>query len=231
MYVSGFSSPTRCSSIRTSANWPENLLRHEPPCRARQLVDDHVADVVAVARVLATRVAETDDQQVERRGAFAPAPREAQGSALVGGGFAGGFLAALGCSLALGRGLLALGRGLSSPSAPSPSSSTRVGCVTLASTVSSGSSRNVTPAGASISARRSDSPICSAETSISMCCGTSSGSASTLTSFTTCESTPPSLVPAASPTSVTTTAVWIGWSRRTSWRSMCVIVPRTLSRW
>ena len=33
---------------------------------ARELVDDQPADVVAVARVLAARVAEADDEQVER---------------------------------------------------------------------------------------------------------------------------------------------------------------------
>ena len=44
---------------------------------ARELFDDHPADVVAVARVLASRIAETDDEQVERRGPFAPAPRQA----------------------------------------------------------------------------------------------------------------------------------------------------------
>ena len=47
---------------------------------ARELLDDHEADVVAVARVLAARVAEPDDEQVERRGAFAPSPGQAHGS-------------------------------------------------------------------------------------------------------------------------------------------------------
>src|SRR5207237_8030075 len=40
------------------------------PCAAvpaRELVDDEIADVVAVARVLAARVPEPDDEQVERR--------------------------------------------------------------------------------------------------------------------------------------------------------------------
>ena len=64
-----------------------------------------------------------------------------------------------------------------------------------------------------------------------MCCGTSSGSASTLTSFVDLREHAALLDAGGSPMSVTTTAVWIGWSRRTSWRSMCVIVPRTLSRW
>jgi len=35
---------------------------------ARKLVDDQPAGVVAVALVLAARVAEADDQEVERRG-------------------------------------------------------------------------------------------------------------------------------------------------------------------
>ena len=68
----------------------------------------------------------------------------------------------------------------------------------------------------------------SAETSASRCCGTSSGSASMLISFVTWVRTPPSLDADRSPTSVIATAVWIGWSRRTSWRSMCVIVAAHL---
>ena len=54
------------------------------------------------------------------------------------------------------------------------------------------------------------SPISIALTSSSSRSGTSSGSASTCTSRVTCERTPPALVPADSPTSSTTTAVWIG---------------------
>ena len=42
-----------------------------------QLVDHHPADVVAMAGVAAARIAEADDKQIERRGAFAPAPGEA----------------------------------------------------------------------------------------------------------------------------------------------------------
>ena len=38
----------------------------------RQLVDDQPADVVPVARVLAARVAEADDEKIERRGALPP---------------------------------------------------------------------------------------------------------------------------------------------------------------
>ena len=73
--------------------------------------------------------------------------------------------------------------------------------------------------------------MCISETSASRCSGTSIGSASTLSSFVTCESTPPSLTPAGSPCSVSGTVAWIGWSRRTSCRSMCVIRPRTASCW
>src|SRR5206468_11392842 len=55
---------------------------------ARELVDDHLADVVAVARVLAARVAETDDEQVERGVAIAAAPGQPHGALLLGGAFA-----------------------------------------------------------------------------------------------------------------------------------------------
>ena len=52
---------------------PAGELRLEravvPP---RELVDDHPADVVPVARMFAARVAETDDEEIERRGAVAP---------------------------------------------------------------------------------------------------------------------------------------------------------------
>ena len=59
-------------------------------------------------------------------------------------------------------------------------------------------------------ASRNVSPMCMPETSTSRCCGISSGSASTFTSFVTCERTPPSLTPAGSPVSTTATAEWIG---------------------
>ena len=124
---------------------------------ARELVHDHVADVVAVALVLATRVAETDHQQVERRGTFAPTPRQAHGQPSVGV-FAASAAPSAASPSAAGSSPSAAA---SSPSATSSTSgsSTRVGCVTLASTVSSGSSRKVTPAGAAISERRIESPM------------------------------------------------------------------------
>jgi hypothetical protein len=80
---------------------------------ARKLLDDHPADVVPVSRVLAPGIAETYDEQVERRGAFAPTPGKTH---LLGG--AGLALLrsrrfALGCALRL-----ALGDALSSPCSP-----------------------------------------------------------------------------------------------------------------
>src|SRR5439155_15798850 len=44
----------------------------------RELLDNQPADVVAMARVLAAGIAEPDDEQIERRGAFASTPRKAQ---------------------------------------------------------------------------------------------------------------------------------------------------------
>ena len=76
MNVSGFSSATRCPSSRSSAIWPWNFPFQVAPWR-RALVDHHPADVVAMAGVAAARIAEADDEQIERRGAFAPAPGEA----------------------------------------------------------------------------------------------------------------------------------------------------------
>src|SRR5438552_18086772 len=48
------------------------------PVATCQLVEDHPADVVPVAGVFASRVAKPDDEQIERRGALAPAPRQTQ---------------------------------------------------------------------------------------------------------------------------------------------------------
>jgi hypothetical protein len=57
---------------------------------ARELLDDEMADVVPVARVLAARVAEPDDEQVERR-PLTTGP-EAHGRLALGGLFAAGRL-------------------------------------------------------------------------------------------------------------------------------------------
>src|SRR5581483_8144246 len=53
----------------------------------RELVDDHVADVVTVARVLAAGIAETSDEQVVRR-AVAAGPQPHELLALVAAGVA-----------------------------------------------------------------------------------------------------------------------------------------------
>jgi hypothetical protein len=42
-----------------------------------QLVDHHPTNIVAMSGVAAARIAEADDEQIERRRAFAPAPGEA----------------------------------------------------------------------------------------------------------------------------------------------------------
>ena len=103
----------------------------------------------------------------------------------------------------------------------------------FAITVSCGSSRKVTPSIAAMSSSRSVSPISMPLTSASIDSGTSIGSASTFTVEPGCESTPPSLRPGASsaPTRCTVTVAWIGWSSRTSCRSMWRTVPRIGSRW
>src|SRR5262245_1577184 len=73
---------------------------------ARELLEHHPARVVAVAGVLTAGIAEADDEQVERRGAFAPTPRQThEWLPLVGAGLA---LGGLGCTLCGDLGLLAL---------------------------------------------------------------------------------------------------------------------------
>ena len=178
--------PTRCPSIRTSASRPVELAAPRAAVPPRELVDDHVADVVAVPRVLAARVAEPDDEQVERRGAFAPSPGQAHGGyssdsdsppPLVGGsaGSASSAGLGLGALLALGAFLglleLLLARELDASRC----------------TVSSGSSRSVTPSRAPRSRTAGASRRCRARRRRPRgAAGTSSGSASTLTSFVTC---------------------------------------------
>ena len=71
---------------------------------ARELVEHHPPSVVTMPRVLAAGIAETDDEQIERRGAFASTP----GQAHLAGGRAGLALLArirIGCGLggAFGR--------------------------------------------------------------------------------------------------------------------------------
>ena len=113
---------------------PRELRAEGGAVPARELVDDHPADVVPVALVLAARVSEAHDEQFERRGLLAPT-EEPHGLALDGALAAGGvrprlggrlgatlrrFLAlrdALGALLALLRDLLGL-LGATSPSSP-----------------------------------------------------------------------------------------------------------------
>ena len=70
-------------------------------------------------------------------------------------------------------------------------------------------------------------------TSTTMASGIAVGSASMLSWWLTCSSTPPSLTPGASstPSMCTPTCVWIFSSRRTSSRSMWMISSRTGSSW
>ena len=57
---------------------PRELRAPRAALPPRELVEDEPAQVVARALVLATRVAETRDQQVERRGALAPTKKAHQ---------------------------------------------------------------------------------------------------------------------------------------------------------
>jgi len=67
MYVSGLSSASLWPSIRISAIRARELRAPGAAVAAGELVRDHRADVVTVALVLAARVAQPDDEQVERR--------------------------------------------------------------------------------------------------------------------------------------------------------------------
>ena len=157
---------------------------------AGELVDDHPADVVPVARVLPPRVAETGDEQVER-GAVAPRP-EPHRSLFLGGVGLGGRLASPSRALRPRR------RGLSG------------GLVDglflfRHRRADAGEDRlEVVQQGHALGQDELVEPCrvvtASADTSNSRSAGTSIGSASTVTSLMPCESTPPSFVPIASPT-------------------------------
>ena len=158
MYVSGLSNATRWPSSRSSASLSVELGPPRRAVPARELVDDHPADVVPVPRVLAARIAEPDDEQVERRGAFAPAPGQDASYPSVVPGSPSADDSPSPSAAPSGRS----SPGSSSPSSPSTTSSsgssTRVGIVKVASTVS-GSSSSVAPSGTRRSARRSVSPM------------------------------------------------------------------------
>ena len=124
---------------------PGELRLERAVVTAGELVDDHPADVVPVARVLATRVAETDDQEIERRGATRPDGRRRTVTPRVGAGL----------GLRVARGRLALGS--ARPRRPRPPRPRQlallallglgldlgVGAETVAMTVSCGSSRKI----------------------------------------------------------------------------------------
>src|SRR6266545_298484 len=77
-------------TMTVEADLGETPVELRPPGRTmapRQLLDDHPADVVAVTFVCAPGIAEPHDEQVERRGAFAPTPRQTQ-RLLLGAGLA-----------------------------------------------------------------------------------------------------------------------------------------------
>ena len=163
---------------------------------ARELLDDHEADVVPVAartrdpgcraRRRAGR-ATRRGRRAARAGAWSSPPRRSDRRRS---------RAARG--LAVGaprpRRLLALGALLALDARAR--SSARSDAVTLASTVSSGSSSSVTPCGHRDLAEGGASRRCRARRRRPRgAAGTSSGSASTLISFVTCERTPPSLTP------------------------------------
>src|SRR6185312_16265266 len=135
----------------------------------RELLHDHVADVVAVACVLAPGVPEPDDEQVEGRRAFAPSPGQAHGS----------YPSASDSSPPPSAGSASAAASGASPSTASsaPSTGSSRASWTLAMTISSGSSRSRTPSGTVTCERRRLSPTPRTETSASSPCGTSSGSA------------------------------------------------------
>src|SRR5438067_1871133 len=60
---------------------PESSIVRRVHLRAvtmREIDHVHLADVVTMACVLAVLIAEADYEQIERRGAFAPTPRQVQ---------------------------------------------------------------------------------------------------------------------------------------------------------
>jgi hypothetical protein len=64
----GLQEPESKVSVSNLRQLTGEFAPERPAVTMCELVDDHPADVVAVLRVLAARVAETDDKQVERRG-------------------------------------------------------------------------------------------------------------------------------------------------------------------
>ena len=145
--------------------------------------------------------------------------------------------------LLLARGAL----GASPAASPAPSSPTssvsasissalrlcRRGGDSVAMTVSSRSSSNVTPSGGASAPSTIVSPICISPTSWTIDSGIAVGSASTFSSRVICSSTPPSLTPGASSTPVSSsgTTALISSLRFTRSRSTWTVSPRTGWRW
>ena len=217
---------------------PRELRAERAVMTACELVDDHPAGVVAVAGVLAARVAQADDEEIERRGAFAPTEEAHRCDPLF-------LLSEPGSAASPSAGV--------SPSAVSPrrprpraarlprpprpprarARPRRSGRRRSRSRSRAGSSRKTTPSSFGMSSRRRASPISIELTSASIDSGTSIGSASTLSVVEGCERTPPSLTPGASspPCRWTCTVAWMTTSSRTSCRSTWRTCPRIGSRW
>ncbi len=197
----------------------------------RELVDDEPADVVPVSRVLAAGVAEPRDEQVVR-GAVATRP---QPHGVV---YSSDRRRSRTRPQARPRPSAPRPRRPRPRHPPRPRRPLRARARPRASERDgredglAGSSSSVTPSGsATVREAERVAEVASSETSASRCSGTSIGSASTFSSFVTCERTPPSFTPADSPCRWSGTVAWIGWSRRTSCRSTCVISAAHWSCW
>ena len=169
----------------------------QPPALGKD-VGDHEPDVVTGVRVLASGVAQPDDQPVAARAraaaTSAAATKRPQRALLPAGG-------ALGAGALRGLGALLLALALADELGLGLDLLLLLGLQTrgdsVASTVS-GSSSSVTPAGAVSAVSTIVSPICISPMSCTIDSGIAVGSASTFSSRVICSSTPPSLTPGAS---------------------------------
>src|SRR5829696_252928 len=199
------------------------------------------ADVVPRAGVALARVAEPDDQPVRPPAAAAtpaPTPRSRPSRPLGAGHHSEPSASSAPASPAASASSPVAPSAAASASASSPTSSvsssisgssTSVGTTTVAMIVSSRSSRKTTPSGGVTSERCIVAAISMPDTSTVTFSGIAVGSASMLSWWVTCSSTPPSFTPGASspPSRCTLTCVWIFSSSRTSSRSMWISSSRT----
>src|SRR5829696_5948206 len=184
------------------------------------------ADVVPRAGVALARVAEADDQPVRPPAAATPEPTpRSRPSRPLGAGHHSEPSA----SSAAASPAASASSPTSSVSSSISGSSTSVGTTTVAMIVSSRSSRKTTPSGGVTSERCIVAAISMPDTSTVTFSGIAVGSASMLSWWVTCSSTPPSFTPGASspPSRCTLTCVWIFSSSRTSSRSMWISSSRT----